>query len=785
MDKYLCIHGHFYQPPREDPWLDAVLPEGSAAPSPDWNHRITRESYAPLAHARRLDGQGRIVEILNCYEWISFNAGPTLLTWMEKANPELVSLLVKADQASRERLGHGNALAQIYHHQIMPLASQMDKELEVSWAVDDFIARFGREPEGMWLSETAVDTPTLETLAAAGIRFTILAPSQARAVAPLEGSTGNDSSAGAWTPVDQNGLDIRQPYLVKLPSGRSINVFFYDGPLSQAVAFERLLADGETFWRRLSGQAGPGLSSLATDGETYGHHFTFGEMALAFVLDQAKNGRDGLHLTNFAAYLAANPPVMQVTLHEPSAWSCPHGVERWRSACGCTAGGHPGWQQAWRAPLRQALALMKQMADLHYFQRGGACLCDPRAALTAYGKLLAGTISRERYASENFRKNLSASEQTAAWKLVSMQRWALASHASCAWFFDDIARIEPVNALTYALRAMELARDTGSPDIEAAILPILTRAVSNDPEIGDGEALWNTLVKPRQESTASLAAQALLMLWAEDRLPQEGESATVSWPAVAVTVVSGKTGGSEGKNGANSGENRQEIGKTGSFSQAPDAPKEGTGRVSISWILEAETAEAAYSWTMPDPDNPLTATIFADAPDGRQTFDPNGLPVNKRQAIADAFAGRVSDALWRDAITRGASGASLVTELQEGQSTMTFAPRWAGMWPALAWRWLWGLAVTGKRRDLLVQFLRQSSCSGYEQTALMERVLVKAIQEANSASPDWDQLRTLVRRARELNLSEAQWWPLQNLLWDKNLHAGGGRSLAELLGFAV
>jgi len=776
MDRQLCIHGHFYQPPREDPWLDVVLPEGSAAPSPDWNQRITRESYAPLARARRLDPLGRITEIMNCYEWMSFNAGPTLLNWMAKAEPEFVSLMVQGDEASIARLGHGNALAQIYHHHIMPLASQLDKELEVSWAVDDFMVRFGRKPEGMWLSETAVDTPTLETLAAAGILFTILAPSQARAVAPLDGRGAGDAKAGVlpdnavWTPVDQDSLDIRQPYFVQLPSGRSISVFFYDGPLSQAVAFERLLADGETFWRRIVRESGPGLLSLATDGETYGHHFKFGEMALAFALDQARHGRDGLGLTNFGAYLSANAPVMRVALREPSAWSCTHGVERWRSDCGCTAGGHPDWKQGWRAPLRAALARMKEMVDLHYFQRGALCLRDPRQALTAYGKALAGTIGQDEYASANFRRNLSTSEKATAWKLLAMQKWALASHASCAWFFDEISRIEPVNALTYALRAMELARDTGSPDMEAAILPILKDAVSNDPEIGDGEALWATLVKPRQESIVSLTAQALLTLWAKGDLPDEGKSATVSWPGVAVAITSGQP----------SAEPRKNVqGSTGISRNSERV--EGRGTASITWTLEHGTVETPYRWTASNMEDPLAATVAVDGPNGRQIFVPSELPVNKRQAVADAFALHVSDILWQDALVRVAPGVNLVTELQESQSTMTLAPRFAGMWSELAWHWLWGLDITGKRRDLLVQFLRQCSCSGYEQNALMERVLARAVQVAQSASPDWDRLCILVRRARELNLPEA-WWPLQNLLWDKNLHKG--QAFAQLLGFA-
>ncbi|MFZ5426773.1 MAG: DUF3536 domain-containing protein [Thermodesulfobacteriota bacterium] len=743
MQNNICIHGHFYQPPREDPWLNAILPEGSAAPSLNWNQRITRESYAPLARARRLDGSGRIVEVMNCYEWISFNAGPTLLSWMEKADPDTVRLMVDADRASHARLGHGNAMAQVYHHQILPLASQLDKELEVAWAVDDFTARFGRAPEGMWLAETAVDTASLEVLAASGIRFTVLAPGQARATAPL--------TNGHWTPVDQGGLDIRRPYLVKLPSGRSISVFFYDGPLSQAVAFERLLADGENFFRRLSQAASPGLLALATDGETYGHHFTFGEMALAFVLDQARRGRDGLALTNFAAFLTASPPQMQVQLHEPSAWSCAHGVERWRSDCGCSTGGHAGWHQRWRAPLRSALQRCKEQIDVHYFQRGATLFSDPRGALTAYGKVLAGLTGQDAFAREQFRKKLTPSEQDAAWKLLAMQQWGLASLASCAWFFDEISRIEPVNGLTYALRAMELAKRTGGPDMEAEIVSILREAPSNLPELGDGEAVWRTMVKPRQESEASLTAQALLTLWGEDRLPAPGETAEASWPGVSVAVT---------------------------------ARTAAEGAASIRWALETGADEVTYRWSPPAAGDILAVPVDVAGASGKEAFSPRSLPVNKRQGLADAFAVRASDAVWNEALGRMELGASLVTELQEAQTTMTLAQRWAGLWPQLAWAYVWGLDVADKRRELLVAFLRQSGVCGHERTGLMERVSARAQAELASPAPDWARLCRLVERVRELGLPE-DWWAVQNIIWDNNLQSGEGRTFAALIGFAA
>lgn len=324
--RQLCLHGHFYQPPREDPWMDTILPEGSAAPARHWNERICGESYGPLAWARRTNGTGRIIEIVNCYEWMSFNFGPTLLTWMEQQAPDIYARVLEGDSKSLERLGHGNAIAQIYHHVIMPLATDLEKRAEIAWALADFTARFKRPAEGMWLSEAAVDTRTLELLAQAGVKFTILAPRQARQVADLEQEN--------WTEANEGNLDIREPYLVELPEGRSIAVYFYDGPLSQAVAFEGLLRNGDMFWGKLSGLAGKGLLALATDGETYGHHFKFGEMALAFALSQARAGVDDMRLTNYAAYLAENPPRRRARIHENSSWSCAHGVERWRSDCG-------------------------------------------------------------------------------------------------------------------------------------------------------------------------------------------------------------------------------------------------------------------------------------------------------------------------------------------------------------------------------------------------------------------------------------------------------------------
>lgn len=527
MSKALCIHGHFYQPPRFDPWLEDVLPEGSAAPQHDWNARITRECYAPLAWARRLDGMGMIQELVNCYAWMSFNFGPTLLRWMELHAPETYARVLDGDRQSLARLGHGNALAQVYHHAIMPLATEMDKNLEIAWAVQDFRTRFGRAPEGMWLAETAVDLPTLEALAGADIRFTILAPRQAQAVRALDGVE--------FRPVTEDSLDTTRPYLVRLPQGKSITVFFYDGPVSRAVAFERLLGSGENFWIRLGGSYSEGLRSIATDGESYGHHFMFGEMALAYVIQQAKEGRDDVALTNYAAYLEANPARDEVRIHESTSWSCVHGVERWKTHCGCSDGGHPDWIQDWRRPLRRSLNYLKYYADEHFFKCGPALFLDPTQALLEYGLTLAGSESLVDFLDRHCLPGLDSAQRTDACRLLLMQRLALASFSSCAWFFDDIARLEPLNGLTSARRALDLLQATGGPDVEAGLVRILSEAQSNMREDWDGAALWEQLVTTRRPSLEELGAHLR-------HFPAAGSRQEMAWPGLRLTLENSAAG---------------------------------------------------------------------------------------------------------------------------------------------------------------------------------------------------------------------------------------------------
>lgn len=520
MSKALCVHGHFYQPPRFDPWLEDVLPEGSAAPQHDWNARITKECYGPLGWARRLDGSGMICELVNCYAWMSFNFGPTLLRWMELHAPGTYERILEGDRQSFLRLGHGNALAQVYHHAIMPLATELDKDLEIDWAVQDFRTRFGRDPEGMWLAETAVDLPTLEALARAGIRFTILAPRQARAVRDKDGE---------FQPVTEDSIDTTRPYLVRLPQGKSISVFFYDGPVSRAVAFERLLANGENFWKRLTSSLHAGLRNIATDGESYGHHFMFGEMALAYVVQQARERRDGVALTNYGAYLAAHPAKDEALIHENSSWSCAHGVERWKTHCGCSDGGHSGWIQDWRRPLRRCLNYLKYYVDEHYSKRAGLHFRDGGAALSEYGLVLAGSENLVDFLDRHCLPGLDTALRTDACRLLLMQRMALASFSSCAWFFDDIARIEPLNGLTWARRALDLLASTGGPDVEAGFVRVLAEAQSNMREDWDGAALWEKLVTPRRPSMRELAVYP-------SRFPAAKDRPEMAWPGVRLEL---------------------------------------------------------------------------------------------------------------------------------------------------------------------------------------------------------------------------------------------------------
>ncbi len=488
----ICVHGHFYQPPRENPWLEEVEVQDSARPYHDWNARVTAECYAPNGASRVLDAERRILEITNNYTAISFNVGPTLLAWMERAAPEVYARIIEGDRESRARRGgHGNAIAQAYNHMILPLALRRDKETQVLWGIADFRHRFGREPEGMWLPETAVDTQTLEVLASHGIRFTILAPHQAARVRPLAG--------GEWVDVRGGRIDPRRAYLCRLPSGRTIALFFYHGDIARAVAFEGLLTSGDRFAERLLGafaedRGDPQLVHIATDGETYGHHHAFGEMALAYALRTIERGGSA-RLTNYGEFLDLHPPEYEVEIAEPTSWSCSHGVERWRADCGCNAG-HPGWTQAWRGPLREALDWLRDELARVYEREGGRYLRDPWAARNAYiAVILARTPDAVRaFLDAHGRPGLDAEGRVHALRLLEMQRHALLMYTSCGWFFDELSGLETVQILKYAARALQLAEGFGER-LEDEFVGRLAAARSNLRQWGDGAGVYRRLVR--------------------------------------------------------------------------------------------------------------------------------------------------------------------------------------------------------------------------------------------------------------------------------------------------
>jgi alpha-amylase/alpha-mannosidase (GH57 family) len=494
MNRFVCIHGHFYQPPRENPWLEDVELQDSAFPFHDWNERITEECYAPNTASRILDAERRIVEITSNYASMSFNFGPTLLSWMERHVPEVYEAIIEADRQSQDHFsGHGSAIGQVYNHVIMPLAHVRDKRTQVSWGMRDFEHRFKRKPEGMWLAETAVDLETLDILAEHGISFTILAPHQARRVRKM-GEEG-------WKDVRDSKIDPKMPYLCRLSSGRSIAIFFYDGPISRDIAFSDLLKSGENFAARLvaafSNQEAPQLVHIATDGESYGHHHRFGDMALAYALHHIESN-DLAKITNYGEYLENHPPLFEVQIFENTSWSCAHGIERWKADCGCNSGMHPGWTQAWRGPLREAMNWLRDSLAAIYEREAASYIYHPWQARDDYiGVILDRSPETvETFLSQHLTRELAKEEKVKLLKLFEMQRHAMLMFTSCGWFFDDISGIETVQVMQYASRALQLAREVSGEDLESNYLQILENAPSNVPECRNGAEVWEAFVKP-------------------------------------------------------------------------------------------------------------------------------------------------------------------------------------------------------------------------------------------------------------------------------------------------
>jgi alpha-amylase/alpha-mannosidase (GH57 family) len=492
---YVCVHGHFYQPPRENPSLEAIEVQDSAYPYHDWNERVCAECYAPNALSRILDDQDRVIELVNNYAHMSFNFGPTLLSWMEEKAPKVYESIQQADKLSQEKFsGHGSAIAQVYNHIILPLANRHDKNTQVKWGIRDFEHRFQRKPEGMWLPETAVNFETLEVLAEQGIRFTILAPRQASRVRRKNGRK--------WVDVSGDRIDPSRAYTVQLPSRRTISVFFYDSPISQAVAFEGLLNDGQRFADRLlsgfsEARTWPQLVHIATDGESYGHHHHYGEMALTYALHHIETNKLA-ELTNYGEFLEKFPPDHFVEIIPDTSWSCVHGIERWRSNCGCNSGGHGGWNQEWRTPLRDALDWLRDNLATIFELRGTELLKDPWKARDDYVRVILDRSdeSLKAFFGVHASHSLDGTEQVRALRLLEMQRQALLMYTSCGWFFDELSGLETVQVIHYAARALGLAPECNRHELELGLIERLRTAKSNLAEHGDGALIYEKWVKP-------------------------------------------------------------------------------------------------------------------------------------------------------------------------------------------------------------------------------------------------------------------------------------------------
>lgn len=518
-DIFLTIHGHFYQPPRENPWLEAIELQDSALPFHDWNERINKECYNPNSVSKIVDSRNKILDVVNNYAHMSFNFGPTLLSWLERYAPHTYERIIKADiESIAEHSGHGNAMAQVYNHIIMPLANERDKQTQVKWGIKDFEARFGRKPEGMWLAETAVDDDTLRVLEENGIKFTVLSPYQALKIRK-EGSNN-------WEDVSWGNIDPARSYryYIKSAPGKFIDLFFYDGAISRSVAFDELLKDGNKFARRLKEGVSdfrdyPQIINIATDGESYGHHTKFGDMALAYVL-QIKAKDEGFKITNYAEYLDKYRSDYEADIKQGSSWSCFHGVGRWKEDCGCSTGGHPGWNQKWRKPLREALDYLRDELIKIYETEGEKYFNNLWEARNNYISVILdrGSLTVNKFQRENFLPDLTDSDKVKAMELLEIQRQALLMYTSCGWFFSEISGIETVQIMKYAARAMQLAASFTKKNLDKKFTDILVEAKSNIAEHGTGKDIFERFVKPSIVTLKQIAS-----LWAISSLYQDFE----------------------------------------------------------------------------------------------------------------------------------------------------------------------------------------------------------------------------------------------------------------------
>ncbi len=518
----IIIHGHFYQPPRENPWTGAVEREESARPFHDWNERIYSECYRPNAYARIVNGKGQIEHIVNNYANLSFNFGPTLMRWLDAMHPETVARIVAADQLSRDRHdGHGSAIAQAYNHAILTLCNERDLRTQIGWGVADFKHHFHREPEAMWLPETACNDEVIGALIDAGMKYVILSPHQAARIRPLDNSNG-----GEWKSVVDGSIDPRQSYQCfhRDGSGRSLAVFFYDDGIARAIAFENLLQSSEVLLERLVRGAGDGaMVNVATDGESYGHHFKFGDRCIAYALE-VEAARRGIEVTNYGEFLAHNPPRDAVEIKagpdgKGTAWSCVHGVGRWQRNCGCSTGGEAEWNQEWRAPLRAAFDLLRDECAIRFEELGAKLFRDPWKARDDFIEVILNrSAAHDGFLARHGRQKLDADARLRALTLLDMQRNAMLMYTSCGWFFNELSGIETVQTMKYAGHVMDLMEDLGLRSPRERFLEVLAEAKSNIAENGNGADVFRRFVPAARVTPKRIAAHLAI-----SRLANHGE----------------------------------------------------------------------------------------------------------------------------------------------------------------------------------------------------------------------------------------------------------------------
>ena len=496
-----------------------------------------------------MNNKNQIQRIVNNYARISFNFGPTLLSWLKENAPRTYRMILDGERRSRKSYGgHSSAMAQVYNHVIMPLASTRDRITQIRWGIADYKHHYGAPPEGMWLAETAADMESLELLAQHGIKFTVLAPHQCRRIRPLK--EGAESTDTGWIETAEQRWIPRGPTWCASQSGVSIAVFFYNGPISRAIAFEGLLNSGENFAARLKSGfkdgTQPQLVHVATDGESYGHHHKYGEMALAYALRLLEADKT-VKLTNYGSYLEQFPPEYEAEIVENTSWSCEHGVERWRSNCGCN-GGKPGFNQLWRAPLRQALDELRDAVAPLTEQEGGKLFKDVWAARNGYIEAILdrGAESLERFFSEHQSHALTEEERVRARELMEMQRHTQLMYTSCGWFFDDISGIETVQVIAYAARVLQLAQELfgqQAEGLEPTFLARLAEARSNVPSAGNGADIYKACVASQGAGPGTSGGPLRHQHRSSRRLPRRPTCSAIAFTASPTKFTPPAAGG--------------------------------------------------------------------------------------------------------------------------------------------------------------------------------------------------------------------------------------------------